>query len=436
MEKEKINVFWFRRDLRLFDNTALYNSLASGKKVLPIFIFDKQILSKFSNPSNKSVSFIYGSVCKIHDELSEIGSAMHAFYNNVEDVFSHLVNEFNIDTVYFNADYEPEAIKRDELVKKFLAENSVQCSEFHDQLIHKPGTILKSDGKPYTIFTPFSKVWKQALNDKSFFNFPSEDLLSNFIKTEKKSIIELKQMGFDFDSSVVKSLHIDTDRIKNYDETRNFPFIHQGTSEVSHHLRFGTISTRRLAKMASENNLAYLNELIWREFFMHILWHFPVVVNSSFKKKYDLIQWDNNENAFELWCNGKTGYPMVDAGMRELNATGFMHGRLRMVVASFLCKNLLIDWRWGEAYFAQKLLDYELSSNNGNWQWAAGSGCDAVPYFRIFNPILQQQRFDPNFEYIQKWLPEFETLDYKNSQIIDLKDSKMRCLEVYKRGLR
>ncbi len=435
MEKEKINLFWFRRDLRLFDNKALYHALNSGFKVFPIFIFDKQVLKQFPDKSNKAVSFIYSALSKINDELLKDGKSLNVFHGEVDEIFRKLMLDYDIEAVYVNADYEPEAIKRDEIVRKILQESSIQLHEFHDQLIMSPGSVVKGDGTPYTIFTPFSKVWKQKIDSNSFKYFKSESLKSNFVDSQSSSMLLLKDIGYQFNNSIYFDFLFNDNLILNYEKNRDFPFITDGTSKVSTHLRFGTISIRQLTKKAIEINEKYLNELIWREFFMHILWHFPEVVNHSFKKKYDAIEWENNEQNFELWCEGKTGFPLVDAGMRELNATGLMHGRVRMVVSSFLCKNLLIDWRWGEAYFAQKLLDYELSSNNGNWQWAAGSGCDAVPYFRIFNPILQQQRFDPKFEYIRTWVPEFDSTKYLNTQIVDLKMSKIRCLEIYKKAL-
>lgn len=436
MVKEKINLFWFRRDLRLFDNQALYHALNSGFKVLPIFIFDKQILKHFPDSNNKAVSFIYSALKKMNEELLPLNKSLNIFYGNVEEILRKLLSDYDVEAVYVNTDYEPNAISRDKHVRKTLQEQGVSFYEFHDQIIMSPGSVLKSDGTPYTIFTPFSKAWKQKINFDAFKIYESEALKSNFVESQIVSLFSLKDIGYQYDASIYHDFILDDEILLNYEYTRDFPFITHGTSKVSPHLRFGTISIRNLAKKAKELNEKYLNELIWREFFMHIMWHFPQVVNHSFKKKYDAIEWENNEHFFELWIEGKTGYPLVDAGMRELNATGFMHGRVRMVVSSFLCKNLLIDWHWGEAYFAQKLLDYELSSNNGNWQWAAGSGCDAVPYFRLFNPILQQQRFDPKFEYIRKWVHEFQSDEYQNNKIIDLDFSKQKCLETYNRALK
>src|SRR5690606_1162321 len=294
-------------------------------------------------------------------------------------------------------DYEPYAIERDTQIHDFLQQKNISFITFKDQVIFEKSEVMKPDGTPYTVFTPYSKKWKQKyLSNKPSF-LASENYLYNFLQNVTYPFPSLSAIGFEDAGMNIPELDIGVGTIKNYNETRNIPVL--GTSFVGIHLRFGTVSIRHMVELANKLNEQWLNELIWREFFMMILFHFPHVANQSFRKKYDHIQWRNNEAEFELWCKGETGYPIVDAGMRQLNETGWMHNRVRLVVASFLTKHLLIDWRWGEAYFAEKLLDYELASNNGNWQWAAGSGCDAAPYFRIFNPAEQTRKFDPELKY-------------------------------------
>ena len=429
---ESVNVFWFRRDLRLFDNTALYHALNSGLKVLPIFIFDTYILEKLSDKADRRVSFIYQKLSEINEILKERNSSLYILHDAPLPAFEKLTSTFTIEKVYANHDYEPYAIERDLSILNFLQQKNIPFHTFKDQVIFEKSEVMKPDGDPYTVFTPYSKAWKRKyLTDKPL-SFASEKYLDNFITQQSFPFPSLSSIGFKSDDEKIPGLNIYQETIKNYNETRNLPAV-AGTSFIGIHLRFGTVSVRHMVELAEKLNEQWLNELIWREFFMMILFHFPHVVHQSFRKKYDHIQWRNNETEFDLWCKGETGYPIVDAGMRQLNETGWMHNRVRMVVASFLTKHLLIDWRWGEAYFAEKLLDYELASNNGNWQWAAGSGCDAAPYFRIFNPSEQTRKFDPELKYIKTWIS-----DYKPGYlepIVDHDFARKRALEVYKKSL-
>jgi len=430
--KPEIFLFWFRRDLRLNDNHGLYKALLSGLPVLPIFIFDTNILDPIKNKKDKRVNFIYQKIQQLQTDLIELNSSLFVLHGQPETCFELLTRDYNIAAVYTNQDYEPYAIQRDHEIGSFLARKKIPFHTFKDQVIFEKDEITKKDGKPYTVYTPYSKAWKEKYTSDSHFHFPSEEHVDDFYKTAPFPIPTLPQIGFEEITFEIPSNQPNAAILRHYEETRNLPFV-EGTSRMSVHLRFGTVSIRELAAKASEWNATWLNELIWREFFMMILYHFPRVVTESFKSPYDRIPWRNNEKEFQLWCNGATGYPLVDAGMRELNETGFMHNRVRMIVASFLTKHLLIDWRWGEAYFADKLLDYELSSNNGNWQWCAGCGCDAAPYFRIFNPTAQQEKFDPDFIYIRKWIPGFQP-GYL-SPIVDHEKARKRALEVYKKAL-
>jgi len=307
----------------------------------------------------------------------------------------------------------------------------VEFHTFKDQVIFERAEVMKPDDTPYTVFTPYSKIWKNMLSENEIIYHPSERLLSHLVKSKSLDFPSLKDIGFENIKSEVSKPDIDKELIAHYSQTQNIPAI-KGTSHPGVHLRFGTISPRNLVKIAVANGSSFLNELIWREFFMMILYHFPHVVNHPFHKKYEHIKWRNNEEEFKRWCKGETGFPIVDAGMRQLNETGWMHNRIRMVVGSFLTKDLLIDWRWGEAYFAEKLLDYELSSNNGNWQWVAGCGCDAAPYFRIFNPDLQTTKFDPDLTYIKRWIKEYK--EGYLPPIVDHKEARTRALDAYKKA--
>ena len=430
---EKINIFWFRRDLRLNDNSGLFNALKSGEKVQPIFIFDKEILRKLPKDDAR-VSFIHQEIENINQQLKKVGSTIEVYYGKPIDIFKSLSEKYTIDIVFTNHDYEPYSIKRDLEIKQLLESKNIHFKSFKDQVIFERNEIVKKDGTPYKVYTPYSKKWLETFYLKGINTFPSEELQQNFVKKETQLFLTLEEIGFTKSPIKVNPYKISTNIIDNYEETRNFPS-KDSTSKLGTHLRFGTVSIRQMVKKASKsNNITFLKELIWREFFMQILWHFPNTTKDSFKAKYDRIIWRNNENEFDAWCKGKTGYPLVDAGMRELNQTGFMHNRIRMLTGSFLCKHLLIDWRWGEAYFAEKLHDYEQSSNIGNWQWVAGTGVDAAPYFRIFNPTTQIQKFDKDLEYINKWVPEFQELTYPRP-IIDHKFARERCLTTYKKAL-
>lgn len=427
----KLSVFWFRRDLRLADNHGLYQALMSGNNVLPIFIFDTEILSQLENKEDRRVDFIFQALNDMNDELEKSGKSIQIFHGKPLEIFQKITQNFVVEKVFCNEDYEPSAIKRDVAVAEFLNLKNIQFYSFKDQVHFHKDDILKSDQTPYTVYTPYSKQWLLKYNADETKNYPSEKYLQNLKKVERQKF-SLETFGFRSTGLKFKRPEINAEILKHYHETRNFPATK--TSEMSVHLRFGTISVRILAQTAASLNQTYLKELIWREFFMQILYHFPKVVHQSFKGKYDRISWVNNPEDLKKWQEGNTGYPLVDAGMRELNQTGFMHNRVRMVCASFLTKHLLTDWRIGEAYFAEKLLDYDLSANNGNWQWSAGSGCDAAPYFRVFNPEEQQKKFDPDFVYIKKWVKKYGTPSY-SKPVIDHKFARERALETYKKGL-
>lgn len=419
--------------MRLDDNTGLYFALKSALPVIPLFIYDTDILGSLENKSDARVEFINNTLLEIQSELSQFGRSLLTLKGNPIEIWKELINKYQISEVFANHDYEPDAIKRDEAVRAFLETHNIKFSTFKDQVIYEKNEVTKSDGKPYTIFTPYSKTWLARLKQDSIKAYSSEKLINNFLKLNIKPLT-LEEIGFKRSGISVPPKEINKSIISNYDNNRDIPSVN-GTTKLSIHLRFGTISIRQLVRSAVKLNDIWLKELIWREFFMMILYHYPHSAVSSFKQEYDNIKWRNNEEEYAAWCSGKTGFPIVDAGMRELNATGFMHNRVRMITASFLCKDLLIDWRWGERYFAEKLLDYELSSNVGNWQWAAGTGCDAAPYFRIFNPLSQQKKFDPELIYIKKWIPELDTLDYP-VPIADHKSARERTLTAYKKALK
>ncbi|NND15886.1 MAG: deoxyribodipyrimidine photo-lyase [Eudoraea sp.] len=434
--KAGITIFWFRRDLRLSDNCGLYHALSSGATVLPIFIFDTQILDQLPE-ADARISFIYEQLTRIRQTLlQEYSSSLAVLYGDPEHIFVKLMEEYDITAVYTNHDYEPYAINRDMVIADLLQAKGISFTSFKDQVIFEKGEVAKDDGSPYVVYTPFMKRWRhllnQELNNKSF---PSEKLLENLIQVTTLPFPTLEEIGFKKSAIVVPASNVSSEVISNYPKTRDYPGFEQGTTRLSTHLRFGTVSIRQIIKKAlSSSDDAFLKELIWREFFMQILWHYPHTTTLSFKPQYDQINWRNDPGEFEKWKNGKTGYTMIDAGMRELNTTGLMHNRVRMLVASFLCKHLLIDWRWGEAYFAEKLLDYEMSSNVGNWQWAAGSGVDAAPYFRIFNPITQLEKFDKDRSYCNHWVPEANGAAITDP-MVDHKMARKRCLEAYKMAL-
>lgn len=429
----KINIFWFRRDLRLDDNCGLYHALRSDYAVLPIFIFDEDILDKLPKDDSR-VTFIHQELESIHKQLSALNSGLSVYHGKPIDIFRNLTNEFKIDTVYTNHDYEPYALKRDEEISEFLNSQNINFKTFKDQVVFEKDEIVKQDGNPYVVYTPYSRKWLEAFNNSENKHYPSEENLNSLVKDKSFPFLSLNDIGFSESKIKVASYKVSTEIIDNYEETRNYPS-KDATSKLGTHLRFGTVSVRKMVEKASKSdNITFLKELIWREFFMQILWHFPTTPKKAFKSKYDRIQWRNNEDDFKAWCKGETGYPLVDAGMRELNLTGFMHNRVRMLVGSFLCKHLLIDWKWGEAYFAEKLHDYEMASNVGNWQWVAGSGVDASPYFRIFNPTTQIKKFDKDLSYIKKWVPEFQELTYAK-EIVEHKFARERCLKVYKEAV-
>ena len=422
-------IFWFRRDLRLTDNAGLYHALKENKNVLPVFIFDTTILDDLEDKADRRVEFIHQSLRTLKEQLEEQGSSLLVMHGDPVKIFQRL----NPKSVYANRDYEPLAIHRDDHVKRILESNKSTMKTYKDQVIFEQREVVKDNGEPYTIFTPYSKKWKSILNTFYSKSYPTGIYFSSFRQLKPLPFPELEEIGFEKTNAEFPARSIRQSVIEKYDKQRNFPAI-QGTSRLSVHLRFGTVSIRKLVQIATKKNEVWFNELIWRDFYQMILWHFPHIVTKAFKPAYDHIEWRNDPSEFQAWCEGMTGYPIVDAGMRELNETGFMHNRVRMIVASFLTKHLLIDWRWGEAYFAKKLLDFDLAANNGGWQWAAGSGCDAAPYFRVFNPQLQTEKFDPDMKYIKKWVPELGTTKYPKP-IVDHAMARERVLKVYKAAL-
>jgi deoxyribodipyrimidine photo-lyase len=431
--ENKIAVFWHRRDLRFDDNAGLYKALKSGHAVLPIFIFDRNILDKLPE-NDQRVLFIHKAIQDVKTKYQSFGSDLKVYYGEPNKIFKKLISENQIAQVYTNRDYEPYALKRDTEIFNLLQNEGIELIGAKDHVIFEKNEVLKDDGKPYTVFTPYSKKWKAKLNTDYLKPYPNEKYVKALIKTNVQHLITLGEMGFsgkqtqEFPTNDLNHLSID-----RYGELRDIPSVH-GTSRLSVHLRFGTISIRELAQIALKKNDHYLNELIWRDFYQMIIYHFPNSVKQAFKPQYDRIVWENNEAHFKAWCAGKTGYPIVDAGMRELNETGFMHNRVRMITASFLTKHLLIDWRWGEAYFAEKLQDFELASNVGGWQWAASSGCDAAPYFRVFNPELQTEKFDKELKYIKRWVHEYGTAAYPKP-IVEHKFARERVLARFKEAL-
>jgi deoxyribodipyrimidine photo-lyase len=436
MGKDKVSIFWFRRDLRLDDNVGFLSALKGDYPVLPIFIFDTEILEKLPKDDAR-VTFIFETLQEMRSQLQEEHDSSLAMFNGTpKSIFKNLIEDYEIHCVYSNTDYEPYAKERDEEIAKLLEENEVDFKSFKDQVIFEKSEVVKDDDDPYVVYTPYKNKWKSHFNadDDLVIHYTSQ-YLDNLIKHSRLPNLSLGDIGFEKSSLKVPDYTVTPTLIENYEDTRNYPAIEDGTSRLGPHLRFGTVSVRKMMKKAiAEENEVFWSELIWREFFMQILWHYPNTTTEAFRSKYDRIEWRNNEDEFEKWKNGQTGYALVDAGMRQLNQTGYMHNRVRMLVASFLCKHLLIDWRWGEAYFAEKLLDYEMSSNVGNWQWAAGSGVDAAPYFRIFNPMTQVDKYDKHKKYINKWVPELEDSSYPE-KMVNHKEARERCLEVYKEAV-
>ena len=425
-------IFWFRRDLRLDDNHALFKALKSGYDVLPIFIFDSNITNKL-NQNDHRLNYINNVLDGLNKRLSENKKKIYIYKGNPIEIISKLIIKLKIKEIYLNKDYEPYAIDRDDKIEKLCVANNVSYNSFKDHVIFEEDQIVKKDGTPYVVYTPYSRKWIEKFQSNQLDSYPSELNLGGFVDSDK--IREVNYL-MDFEKNIIspKTYNLNKDLIDKYEETRNFPAL-DSTSRIGVNLRFGTVSTRKIVKTSSErSNNTFLKELIWREFFIQILWHFPHTTEKSFKDKYERIEWRNDMDDFKLWCDGKTGYPIVDAGMNQLNKTGFMHNRLRMVVGSFLCKHLLIDWRLGEKYFADKLFDYEQASNVGNWQWVAGCGVDAAPYFRIFNPEEQQKKFDKELQFIKKWIPNYDKDNYIN-KVVDHKFARERCLNTYKKAL-
>ena len=444
-----LNFFWFRRDLRLEDNAGLYHALKGDRPVQPVFIFDRNILDKLKAKDDARVTLIYDAIIEMDRQLRGMGSALWVYYGYPLEIWKQLSEAHDIGTLYTNRDYEPYAKQRDEAVEAILTTQGAQLKTFKDHVLFEYDEVLKKDGNPYTVFTPYSKTWKAQLETDmrqvnppddgeaySYFfqSYPTLKYKSNFHQTEPRDIPTLEDMGFMRTDVPIPDTTVPISTIKHYNERRNYPGTGGSTSRLGPHYRFGTVSIREKARKAQRLNATYLNELIWRDFYSQIMTNFPHVVDEPFRGKYDYIEWRNDEAEFEKWCKGETGYPIVDAGMRELNTIGYMHNRVRMITASFLTKHLLIDWRWGEQYFAEKLLDYELASNNGGWQWAAGCGTDAAPYFRVFNPYSQQKKFDKDFTYIKRWVPEYGTDAYPEP-MVDHKEARERCLTTYKAGL-
>ena len=429
-----VTIFWFRRDLRVADNAGLYHALKSGNPVLPLFIFDKEILNELEDKDDARVTFIYNTIAELRSAFNKHHSDLEVVYDAPENAFTRLIKDHNVAAVYTNHDYEPYAAVRDEAIKQLLAKHDIDFKTFKDQVIFERNEVTKDDGKPYIVFTPYKNKWYQKLKPFYLKAYPTEKYLKHLYPFKASAFPSLKEMGFIKSDAVFPGTDYEK-YIGDYAEKRDFPAI-KGTSHIGLHLRFGTVSIRQCAKDAhNAHEKTWLNELIWREFYMMVLYHFPKTMDHAFKPDYDNIKWINNEQQFKAWCDGETGYPLVDAGMRELNATGYMHNRVRMVVASFLSKDLLIDWRWGERYFARKLLDYEMASNVGGWQWAAGSGTDAAPYFRIFNPESQLKKFDPKLEYVKKWVPEYADFSKYPKPIVDHAFARDRCLKAFKAAL-
>ncbi len=437
--KQKLSLFWLRRDLRFEDNVglyyALYDAKQNGHQVLPVFIFDTNILDRLEDKLDRRVDFIHRTLTAMQNTLLAKGKTLQVVHGNPLEVFDEWIKQYEIISVYTNHDYEPQAIDRDTQIETLLSKNKIAFHSFKDQVIFEKNEVLKDDGKPYTIYTPYANKWRAHWTNNVPKIHPSIKLLDYFLDSKPLAIPTLQELGFDSTDLIVPPMNWEESLVKKYTDQRNFPAI-KGTTQLSVHLRFGTISVRQLALKTQTINSTFFNELIWRDFYHMILWHFPQVgKGKSFKAQYDFIEWRNNEKEFQAWCEGKTGYPIVDAGMRELNTTGFMHNRVRMIVASFLTKHLLIDWRWGEAYFAQKLLDFDLAANNGGWQWASGSGCDAAPYFRVFNPRLQTEKFDKDLKYIRKWIPELDSMQYPQPIVVH-EVARERVLAAYAKALK
>ena len=428
-EKSEVSIFWFRRDLRLEDNIGLMHALKTRENVLPLFIFDPEVFQRDEENRNVQVGFVHEALLSIKEKLETLGSGLYVAAGEPLEVFKALMEKYHIFSVYANREYEPYTRHRDEVIADFLARHEVEFHTYRDHVLFEQDEIVKEDGEPYTVFTAYKQRFLRRLNQSMVVPAPISKYSYNFFRTTPLPVPSLSEMGYIPVDVPIPPRKLPADLLKSYEAERDFP-ARNGTSHLGVHLRFGTVSIRKVTALAMQHSDTFLSELIWRNFYSVIMWFFPNVVHHSFKPAYDGIVWENNQEQFKAWCEGRTGYPLVDAGMRELNETGYMHNRVRMVVASFLCKHLLIDWRWGEAWFAGKLLDFDLASNNGGWQWAAGSGNDAAPYFRVFNPELQAKKFDPNGEYILKWVPEYGTMSYPKPIVVHA-EARERALARY-----
>ena len=420
MHHEK-SLVWFRRDLRDFDHAALYHALKTSSQVFCIFVFDTEILDKLSNKQDRRVEFIWESVKELKAALQANGGDLIVMHGKARELIPTYALQANIHAVFANRDYEPSAVARDAEVAAKLAQNNIEFHSFKDQVLFEKDEILSLSNKPYSVFTPYKNAHLKKLDDFYLKPYPVDGYIHNYAKVAPSHLISLESMGFvrtnladvrlPTGMSGGAQLFADFEtRMHQYKDARNFPAV-KGVSYLSVHLRFGTVSIRHLARQARNHANAgsqtWLNELIWRDFYSQILHHHPqVAAGRAYKAEFENLPFPNDEALFKAWCEGKTGYPLIDAAMRQINSTGFMHNRLRMVVACFLVKDLLIDWRWGERYFAEHLIDFDLSANNGGWQWAASTGCDAQPWFRIFNPITQSERFDAAGKFIRKYVPE------------------------------
>ncbi len=433
-DKPRIVAWWLRRDLRLTDNAALYHALRSGLPVLPVFVFDRAILDALPRQDLR-VQFIHQTLTALNAQLAHYGCSIWVHYGSPAEAWGQLCQQFTLHAVYAAHDYEPYAIARDAAIATQLAAQGAAFHTYKDQVIFDRDEVLTGHGTPFKVFTPYKHAWLNRLTPFYLKPYATEKYLHNLYQhVDTHALPTLQQMGFEAVPFAYPPPSVATALMQHYGERRNFPALTSGTSRIGIHLRFGTLSIRQLAARAQQHGATYLNELIWRDFYQMVLYHFPHVVTRAFRPQYDTIPWREDAEALARWQQGLTGYPIVDAGMRELNATGYMHNRVRMIVASFLTKHLLISWQLGEAYFAEKLLDFELASNNGGWQWAAGTGADAAPYFRVFSPGEQTKKFDAKLEYIRRWVPEFESPAYPKP-IVEHSYARQRALAVYKAAL-
>ncbi|MFZ5630073.1 MAG: cryptochrome/photolyase family protein [Spirochaetota bacterium] len=429
---DRVAIHWFRRDLRLDDNTALAAAAKSGLEVLPIFIFDTNILSRLRLKDDRRVAFIHETLMNLRKVLQQQGGELLVLCGKPEEIFPVLFERFSVAAVYCNEDYEPYARERDAKIARLCSERGIVFTATKDHVVFAPHEVLKDDGTPYHVFTPYSRRWLAAFEQNPPAGQNGAPLCRWLRANDIDPMPRLEDLGFSPVASLAPPAALDSAIIENYAATRDIPGI-RGTSRLGIHLRFGTISVRRLALVARELNAKFLAELIWREFYQMILWYYPDTVSKAFRSQYAALRFPGTEEDFRRWRNAETGYDLVDAGIRELVETGFMHNRVRMVVASFLTKHLLCDWRWGEHFFAQYLLDYELASNVGGWQWSAGIGVDAAPYFRIFNPSEQQKKYDPEGVYVQKWLGADSNFfgTPRPQPIVDHRFARERCLKFF-----